>query len=279
MSESSPLNVLIADDEPLARERLRTLLLQRSDVELAAEVNSGEAALRAVSLAQQKRKPIDLVLLDVQMPAPDGLDVAASLAEQPVEQRPEVVFVTAFDRYAIRAFDLHALDYVLKPIEDDRFHAALDWAVARRHTGQTGPLNHRLLELIRAVGPDRVLSTLSNAVPDEEPARRLSIQSGGRYHLIDADEIDWIEGAGVYVKLVSGSRSHFIRTTLARMEKRLGSDQFARIHRSTIVNLSRVREIHPRTHGEYVLLLEDGTRLKVSRTYSERMKRYVERFS
>ena len=192
------------------------------------------------------------------------------------------MFVTAYDRYAVQAFDLHAVDYVLKPVEDDRFHAALNRAVERRRGGDTGGLSARLLALLRqaddepAPGADEPPALDADA---ERPLHRVAVQSGGRYHLVDVDEVDWIEGAGVYAKLVLGDKAHLVRTTLASLEERLDSTRFVRVHRSTIANLDRVREVHPASHGEYVLLLADGTRLKVSRTYADRVRDYLDRLT
>ena len=273
-----PLRVALADDEPLARERLRELLADRDDVALVAEARTGQDLLTAVAEARQRGEPLDLVLLDVQMPAPDGLAVAQALRDEPEGARPAAVFVTAFDRYAVRAFDLHAIDYVLKPVEDDRFHEALDRAVERRRAGDSGALSARLLALLRQNdAPSGAAADLDEAT--DGPLRRVAVQTGGRYHLVDVDEVDWIEGAGVYAKLVLGDKAHLVRTTLASLEERLDDARFVRIHRSTIANLDRVREVHPHAHGEFVLLLADGTRLKVSRTYADRVRQYLDRLS
>ena len=274
-----PLRVALADDEPLARERLRDLLADRADVDLVAEAATGADVLAAVRDARRRGEPLDLVLLDVQMPAPDGLAVAEALRDEPDDARPAVVFVTAYDRYAVQAFDLHAVDYVLKPVEDDRFHAALDRAVGRRRGGDDGGLSARLLSLLRQAGdePDAGAPALDDEAG--RPLHRVAVQTGGRYHLVDVDEVDWIEGAGVYAKLVLGDKAHLVRTTLASLEERLDGDRFVRVHRSTIANLDRVREVHPTSHGEFVLLLADGTRLKVSRTYADNVRDYLDRLS
>ena len=270
-----PLRVALADDEPLARERLRGLLADRSDVDLVAEAATGADVLAAVRDARRQGDPVDLVLLDVQMPAPDGLAVAEALRDEPDDVRPSAVFVTAYDRYAVQAFDLHAVDYVLKPVEDDRFHAALDRAVERRRGGDPGGLSARLFSLLRQATPDE-----GGAAPldtdAKRPLNRIAVQLGGRYHLVDVDEVDWIEGAGVYAKLVLGDQARLVRTTLASLEERLDGQRFVRIHRSTIANLDRVREVRPTSHGEYLLILLDGTRLKVSRTYADRVRTYLD---
>ncbi len=273
-----PLRVGIADDEPLARERLRTLLDGRDDVALVAEARHGQEAVDAVRDAQRAGAPLDLLLLDVEMPVLDGLGAVAALA---ADERPAIVFVTAYDRYAVQAFELHALDYVLKPFEDDRFHDALDRAAERRRGGDEDALSERTLSLLRP--PDDEAPADFEPEPARAPAageaperlRRVAVRTGDRFHLVDAEDIDWIEGAGVYVRLVAGEKSHLLRTNLADFERRLDPATFLRIHRSSIVNLDRVREVRLRPHGEYVLVLEDGTRLKVSRTYSDRVRAYL----
>ena len=273
------LRAALADDEPLARERLRDLFSDRTDVQLVTEVPNGQELLDAARTARERGEPLDLVVLDVQMPAPDGIAVAEALQALPEAERPAIVFVTAYDRYAVQAFELHALDYVLKPVEDDRFHAAVDRAVERRREGETDALSARLLALLRQSDAGEPADLPAAREGATEPLRRVAVQSGGRYHLVDVDDVDWIEGAGVYAKLVVGDKGHLVRTTLASLEERLDPNRFVRVHRSTIANLDRVREVHTHAHGEYVLLLSDGTRLKVSRTYADRVRAYLDRLS
>ena len=274
---NAPLRTLIVDDEELARERLRELLAERADAALAGEAPNGRAAVEAVRAEREAGRPLDLVLLDVQMPELDGLGVLDALAP---EERPAVVFVTAFDRYALRAFDLHALDYLLKPFDDGRFHRALDRAVARLRDGDGDALTSRLLHLLRTAAE---AGTPADVEPTPEaPAEhleRLAIRVGSRWVLVEADELDWVEGAGVYARLVAGEKDYLLRMSLTELEERLDPARFARVHRSTIVNLGRIREVRPHTHGEYVLVLKDGTRLKASRTYSDRVRTYLDRLS
>ncbi len=269
-----PLRVGIADDEPLARKRLRALLADRDDVALAAEARNGREAVEAVRQAHADGFPLDLLLLDVEMPELDGLETVAELA---AGERPAVVFVTAYDRYAVQAFELHALDYVLKPFDDDRFHEALDRAAERRRGGDEDALTDRTLSLLRPPADETPADFEAEPTDADAPdrLRRVAVRTGDRYHLVDADDIDWVEGAGVYVRLVTGDTSHLLRTNLADLERRLDPATFLRVHRSSIVNLDRVREVRVRPHGEYVLVLEDGTRLKVSRTYSDRVRAYL----
>ena len=288
MTEMAPLRVLIADDEPLARERIRELLDARPDSEIASEARNGEEVVAEVRRLREDGTPADLLLLDVEMPEMDGL---AALDALTPDERPAVVFVTAYDRYALRAFDLHALDYLLKPFDDERFHDALDRARDAVRRGEAAALTQRLLALLRQ--GEGTPAEVSRAAPEasgdgaaaevedpaEEPLTRLAIRTGSRYQLVEVDEIDWIEGAGVYARLVVGDTAHLLRTPLAELERRLDASRFVRIHRSTIVNLDRVREARGHAHGEYVLGLRDGTRLKVSRTYSDRIRSFLDGLS
>ncbi len=267
-----PLRVLIADDEPLARERLRDLLAARDDVTLVAECADGAEAVAAI----RAHRP-DLALLDVQMPEPDGVGVLEALAP---EERPAVVFVTAHDRYALRAFDLHAIDYLLKPFSDDRFDEALGRAADRLSRGEHDAFSPRQLAHMRPPADDQADGEADpDAGDDTGRLDRVAVRIGSRWRIVEADEIDWIEGAGVYARLVVGERTFLLRTSLAELERRLDPERFVRIHRSTIARLDRVREVLGHAHGEYVLVLRDGTRLKVSRTYSERVRSFLERIT
>ncbi len=286
MSQMPALRVLVADDEPLARERLRELLGTRDDAEAVGEARNGREAIDAIRELRDKGTPADLVLLDVEMPELDGF---ATLDELTPEERPAVVFVTAYDRYALRAFDLHALDYLLKPFNDARFHDAMDRARDSVRRGEAAALTQRLLALLRQSDGEaaEVSRATLEASGDGDPApedtdallTRLAIRTGSRYHLVEVDEIDWIEGAGVYARLIVGDKAHLLRTPLAELERKLDPTRFVRIHRSTIVNLDRVREARGHAHGEYVLGLRDGTKLKVSRTYSDRIRAFLDGLS
>lgn len=286
MSQMPALRVLVADDEPLARERLRELLGTRDDAEAVGEARNGREAIDAIRELRDKGTPADLVLLDVEMPELDGF---ATLDALTPEERPAVVFVTAYDRYALRAFDLHALDYLLKPFNDARFHDAMDRARDSVRRGEAAALTQRLLALLRQSDGEaaEVSRATLEASGDGDPApedtdallTRLAIRTGSRYHLVEVDEIDWIEGAGVYARLIVGDKAHLLRTPLAELERKLDPTRFVRIHRSTIVNLDRVREARGHAHGEYVLGLRDGTKLKVSRTYSDRIRAFLDGLS
>ena len=244
--------VLIADDEPLARERLRMLLAKEDWVELAGECDNGPEAAMAI----QKLKP-DLVFLDVQMPGSTGFDVIDTVGPS---RMPPVVFVTAYDRYALRAFDVHALDYLLKPFDRERFQQALGRARQRLERRDPGELERRLLELVHDL----------RSTPQRP--ERFVIKSGGRVFFVRTEEIDWIEAAGNYVKLHVGSDAHLLRETMNALEAQLDPDVFFRIHRCHIVNIERVKELQPWFNGEYVVFLRGGTRLTLSRGYREKLQ-------
>lgn len=260
------VRVLVVDDEPVAREGLRTMLSVDPEVEVVDAVGSGRAAVDAI----RSYEP-DLVFLDVRMPDLDGFDVLEAV-EGP---SPAVVFVTAYEEFALRAFEVHALDYLLKPFGDKRLGEALAHAKRQIARGRAGDLAAGLSALRRtrralqddAGGPD-ALDALE--AEDAGVVRRLNVRRGERTHVIDVSRIDWIEGAGDYARLNVGDARHLIRMALHELEAALDPVRFARIHRSTIVNLDRVREYHPVSHGDYAAILRDGTRLRVSRTYRPR---------
>jgi two-component system LytT family response regulator len=238
------IKVAIVDDEPLAREGLRTLLNSDRDVEVVAECADGQAAIDAI----RRTKP-DIVFLDVQMPDLDGFDVLRALAGEPL---PAIVFVTAYDKYALKAFEVHAVDYLLKPFHDERFAEALARAKARRGENMT----------------ERIARLLDDRKPK---IMRVLVKTGGRVLFIRADEIDWIEAADYYVKLHVAGKVHMLRESMAALEGRLDPDVFFRVHRSAIVNLERVRELQPFSRREHVLVLRDGTRLRLTRSRRERL--------
>jgi two-component system, LytTR family, response regulator len=244
--------VVIADDEPLARERLRMLLAKEDWVEIAGECDTGTGAVAAI----QKLHP-DLVFLDVQMPGATGFEVIERVG---VAQMPPVVFVTAYDRYALRAFDVHALDYLLKPFDRERFQQTLSRARQQMERKDAGELERRLLELVQ---------DLRSSPPRPE---RFVIKSGGRVFFVRTDEIDWVEAAGNYVKLHVGNEAHLLRETMNALEAQLDPDLFYRIHRCHIVNIERVKELQPWFNGEYVVFLRSGARLTLSRGYREKLQ-------
>jgi len=249
MADRPPIRVLIVDDEPLARQRLEDLLRAEAGVEIVASVDNGEAAVDAVRSLHP-----DIAFLDVQMPGKTGIDVVREVGP---EAMPLTIFVTAYDEYALRAFDVHAFDYLLKPFGRERFHQA----VARARTRLTEGLQEHLAR--------RFVSLVHDAGSAPAASGRLMVKSGGRMMLLPLDELDAVESEGNYVRLHSGGRSYLVRDTMAGIEARLGSDRFCRIHRGWIVNLDRVREVATRANGEHELVLRDGRRLRVGRAYRE----------
>jgi two-component system, LytTR family, response regulator len=244
--------ILIADDEPLARERLKMLLVGQEGFEVVGECHDGPSTIDAI----RRTKP-DLVFLDVQMPGANGFDVVSALGE---EELPLFVFVTAFDTYALKAFDVHALDYLLKPFDRERFLQALARARQQLERPSNSDLRSRLLELVR------------DLEPAPQRLERFVIKSGGRVFFVRADEIDWIEAAGNYVKLHVGTETHLLRETMNAVEAQLPRETFYRIHRCHIVNIERVKELQPWFNGEYVVFLRTGARLTLSRGYREKLQ-------
>ena len=246
------IRCLVVDDEPLGRERIVSLLRAIPDAEVVGESDTGGAAIRAIG----ELAP-DLLFLDVQMPEVDGFGVLAAL---PARNVPAVIFVTAYDEYALKAFEVHAQDYLLKPFDPDRFLAAFARAADRIRVERASGAHDRLIALLEEIERDR-------------PRRsRIPIRSGGSVFFLPVDEIDWIGAADNYVRIHAKNEVHVVRQTLQRMEESLAPNAFVRIHRSTIVNISRIKEIQPWFAGEYVVLLRDGTKLQTSRRYRARLE-------
>jgi two-component system, LytTR family, response regulator len=246
------IRVLVADDEPLARERLTSLLSTEPDVEVVGQARDGEEAVTAV----HDYSP-DLVFLDVQMPGMTGFDVIEAVG---TDKMPLVIFVTAYDQHALKAFQVRALDYLLKPFDRERFTDALQRARKQIERDETGDLGRRLLALVKDLRRDQPRSD------------RLVVKSGGRLFFLRTDEIDWVEAAGNYVRLHVGTSSHLLRETMNAIEGRLDPEKFFRIHRSRIVNMERIQELQPWLNGEYAVLLRTGTRLTLSRGYREKLQ-------
>ncbi|WP_396213013.1 LytR/AlgR family response regulator transcription factor [Gemmatimonas sp.] len=241
-----PCTVMIVDDEPLARQRLRDLLKSREGFEIVAECEDGPTALTSIA----NHNP-DVVLLDIQMPGMDGIRVA----EQLREPRPAVIFVTAFDQHAVRAFDVHAMDYVLKPFEPERLFAAMDRARQATEKSARAPADWKAM-----------LRELRSA-----PAwlTRVAIRLGDRIYYIRMADVDWIEAEGNYVRLHTGAKSHLLRRALRQLAEELDPTQFARIHRSSIVSIDRITEFRATPDGDYHVLLSTGTKLKMLRKYRD----------
>jgi two-component system, LytTR family, response regulator len=243
---------VIVDDEPLARERLSAWLRAVPEIELVAECGDGRQAVQTI----RQEKP-DLVFLDVQMPELDGFGVLEALGQA---MPPAVIFVTAYDQFAVKAFEVHAVDYLLKPFDRDRFLAALRRATDQLQGSQSGSLQEQLAAL------------LAHARAPEKPLARLAVKGDGRVLLIRTTEIDWIEAADNYVVLHVGSQQHLLRETMTAIEGRLDPARFLRISRSAIVNTDQIKELQPLFHGEHVVLLRDGTKLTLSRNYRDKLK-------
>lgn len=247
------IHTLIIDDEPPARNRLRELLEKNAEVEIIGECRNGREALRAL-----QDETADLVFLDIQMPVMDGLRVVQTL---PPEKMPITIFVTAYDRYALKAFEVNALDYLLKPFSDERFATAFARAKIYLQSRQREDWNAQMRALLKNFSPG------ANAAPCQNFLDRLVIKSAGRVFFLKAEEIDWIEGAGVYAKLYAGGKTHLYRETVGGLAAQLDPQRFVRVHRSTLVNLERIKELLPYSHGEFIIVLKDETRLKLSRNF------------
>jgi two-component system LytT family response regulator len=246
------IRAIVVDDEKPARRRLRELLEKRPDVAVVAECSNGEDAVRRVRALEP-----ELLFLDIQMPGLDGFGVVGEIG---AARMPATVFVTAYDQYALRAFEVCALDYLLKPFSDERFETRLDRALSFVRSRRRDEMNDRILSLLERVHPERSASAVA-------PLDCLMVKNGRRLLCLRVDEIDWIEAAGVYVQVHASGKTWLHRVSLAELESKLDSRQFLRIHRSTVVNRHRVRELHPHSHGDFIVLLHDGTRLKLSRGY------------
>jgi two-component system, LytTR family, response regulator len=251
MTEARRIRTLIVDDEPLARRRIRRMLAQHADVEIVGDCSNGREAITLI----RERSP-HLVFLDVQMPEMDGFAVLKTLEAESI---PLVVFVTAYDQYALRAFEVCALDYLLKPFDRERFNRSLQRAKSRLQPEKSSEINQRTLALLEE------LKAQTNHL------ERLIIKSGGRAFFLKTEEIDWIEAEGKYVRLHVGKESYLLREAIGSLEAQLDPKRFPRIHRSTIVNIDRVRELQPWFHNEYRVILRDGTQLMLSRSCRKKL--------
>jgi two-component system, LytTR family, response regulator len=243
------LRALIVDDEPVARRRLRALLESEATVEIIGECEDGTAAIDDI-----RRSRPDVVFLDVQMPGLDGFDVVDAL--EPAEQ-PAIVFVTAYDRYAVRAFDVHAVDYLLKPFERARLRKTLARLETLNDARDAARRVHAAVESVRA----------------QQPLRRVLVKSAGKVYAVRLEDVDSIQSAGHYLEMHAGSATHLVRGSIGWIETRLDPARFTRIHRSVIVNVDRIRELQPAFHGEFVVILQNGRRLRCSRSYGDALKK------
>jgi len=246
-----PLTVLLVDDEPLARAGLRALLDGDPDIAAIHEARDGQEAVTAIRTVRP-----DLVFLDVQMPEMDGFEVVRQIGGA---EMPAVVFVTAHDRYAIQAFEINAIDYLLKPVTGQRFAKALERVKARMSDAGDGDSRQILYLLESLAAPKRYV-------------KRLAVRASGKVVFVDTGDIDWIEAAENYVQVHTPRSGHLLHVTMNALEKSLDPETFLRIHRSIIVNVGRIKELQAAMHGEYVLTLANGLRLQSGRMYSERLK-------
>jgi two-component system LytT family response regulator len=242
---------LIVDDESLARERIRNMLAADPLIEIIAECANGREAIEAIQLHSPQ-----LVFLDVEMPGVDGFGVLEALSPGRI---PTIIFVTAYDQYAVRAFEVYALDYLLKPFDQERFDKALERAKAQISNHRSDALN------------ERILSALEEIKTRPVHLDRLVIKMNGHVFFIKAEEIDWLEAEGNYVRLHAGKESYLLRDTITALESQLDPKRFIRVHRSAIVNIDRITELQPWFHGEYRIILGEGVQLTLSRTYREKL--------
>jgi two-component system LytT family response regulator len=251
MQGQSCIQTLIVDDEPLARERLRDLLQTHPEIEIIGECANGNDAVRVI-----KEQAPDLVFLDVEMPGMDGFGVIDSLEPSAI---PAIIFVTAYDQYAVRAFEVYAVDYLLKPFDQERFEKALERAKKELTGSESASISRRILD---------ALEEIKNRPHHLE---RLVIKMNGHVFFIKVEEIDWLEAEGNYVRLHAGKESYLLRDTITSLEKQLDPKVFVRVHRSAIVNIDRIKELQPWFHGEYRIVLREGVELTLSRNYKDKL--------
>ncbi|MEP6922111.1 MAG: LytTR family DNA-binding domain-containing protein [bacterium] len=252
MTDAPQIRVLLVDDEPLAREMLREMLQSDPNVSIVGECVNGHEALCAI-----KSETPDLLFLDVQMPELGGFELLKALGQGEI---PYIIFVTAYDQYAVRAFEVHALDYLLKPFDQERFDISWRRAKAQIVRDRNGGMDQRILAL------------LEDLKAGNKYLERLVIKAGGRIYFLETHEIDWIEAEGNYVSVHSNKKAHLLRETISSLEAQLDPKKFVRIHRSSIVRIASIRELQPWFHGEYRINLENGTQLTLSRNYREKLQ-------
>jgi two-component system LytT family response regulator len=256
MPDEAKIRAIVVDDEAPARARIRQLLKDEPDFEIVAECSNGREAVTQTLEARP-----DLVFLDVQMPRLSGLDVCDALSS--ASALPRVIFVTAYDEHALKAFELHAIDYLLKPFDRERFQKALNHARDRLRRGKSAASDQHM---------EAFLEDLRSGYYKNE---RLVFKENGRVIFVRSESVDWIEADGNYVRIHAGEDSHYIRGTLARLEAQLPATRFMRISRSVLVNLDRVKELQPLFYGDYSVILQNGSRLTMSRNYRDRIESLI----
>jgi two-component system LytT family response regulator len=250
----SSLKVLIVDDEPLARRRLLSLLKDHADLEIAGECGTGRDAIATI-----RRSRPDIVFLDIHMPGMDGFEVIETIG---IEKMPVVIFVTAYEKHALQAFDVNAIDYLLKPFDEKRLLVAL-----KRARKQVGLRSKDSVSL-----DHRIMGAIADATNRGRYRARFAVKSAGRVYFVPVEEIDWIDASGKYVHIHAGKEEHLHRAAIGQIETELDPEHFARIHRSTIVNIKQIKELQPLFHGEYAVILKDGTELTLSRGYRRKLR-------
>ena len=251
------IRTLIVDDMKLARERLKQALAADTEIEIIGECGNGREAVTAI-----KNLNPELVFLDVQMPKMNGFEVVETIG---AEKMPTVVFVTAYDEFALRAFEINALDYLLKPVDEERLSKTVN------------RIKRQIIEAGRGDIENRLLQLLGKAENKLEYARRIPVKTAQHTILVTTEDIDWIKGAGNYLELHVGKDVYLIRERLHKLEQKLDPRQFIRIHRSTIVNIERVKTLHPMFNGDHIIVLQNGAKLNLSRTYHEKLLEHIGR--
>lgn len=266
------IHALLVDDEPLALRGLKMRLSEFPEVEIVGECANGREAVKAI-----RAKTPDVVFLDIQMPGLDGFGVVRALIGAPA---PLFIFVTAYDKFAIDAFEANALDYIVKPVEEERLKDALHRVREALHSKAALTRESKLVELLASLSKDEQDSIKELiADPDwteqDRYSERLSFKDGSKVVVLDTDEIEWIDAAGDYMCIHAGGRTHIIRETMKALQQRLDPSRFQRVHRSAIVNVKKVKELHPHSNGEYFLTLDNGQELKLSRSYKDVVARFL----
>ncbi len=268
----SKIRTVLVDDEPLAIRGMTHRLAMFPEIEIIAECANGREAIREI-----KNSTPDLVFLDIQMPGVDGFGVVRALIGAPA---PLIVFVTAYDKFAIDAFEANALDYLVKPVEEERLKDAIHRVREAIKTRAAAQRETRLVELLAGLSADE-RDQIKELIADpewtskERYPERLSFKDGSKVVVLDASDIEWIDAAGDYMCIHAGGKTHIIRETMKTLQQRLDPARFQRIHRSAIVNLSKVKELHPHSNGEYFIVLESGGELKLSRSYKDVVARFL----
>lgn len=266
------IRAILVDDEPLALRGLKLRLSEFPEVDVVGECSNGREAVKDI-----RAKSPDVVFLDIQMPGLDGFGVVRALIGAPA---PLFIFVTAYDKFAIDAFEANALDYIVKPVEEERLKDALHRVREALHSKAAITRESKLVELLASLSEDerdRIKELIAD--PDwaeqERYSERLSFKDGSKVVVLDADEIEWIDAAGDYMCIHAAGKTHIIRETMKALQQRLDPSRFQRVHRSAIVNVRKVKELHPHSNGEYFLILENGQELKLSRSYKDVVARFL----